>query len=305
MAKILVTGAEGFTGQYMTARLVADGHEVHGLMHKIPPAGSVADDRARGLAGVHACDLSDVAAVQRVVQVVSPEMVVHLAGIAFVAHENVEAVYRTNIVGTRNLLAALAAAPSRPRAVLLAGSANIYGNATEGMLDESTPPAPANDYAVSKLAMEYMASLYRDQLPIVITRPFNYTGVGQDENFLLPKIVAHVRRGAAVIELGNLDVARDFSDVRFVVDAYARLLACPGAVGQAFNICSGQAHTLNALLHMVREISGHTFEVRVNPAFVRGTEVKTLLGSRARLDACIGPTSTISLHDTLSWMLTA
>jgi GDP-6-deoxy-D-talose 4-dehydrogenase len=187
--------------------------------------------------------------------------------------------------------------------VLLASSANIYGNATAGVLHESSVASPANDYAVSKLAMEYMSRLYYDRLPIVISRPFNYTGVGQADSFLLPKIVAHVRRGAPVIELGNLDVARDFSDVRLVVDAYTRLLQTPAASGSTFNVCSGTAYTLNDVLQLAREISGRDFEVRVNPAFVRQNEVKVLLGSRASLDACVGPLTTIELRETLRWMI--
>ena len=105
--------------------------------------------------------------------------------------------------------------------------------------------------------------------------------------------------------LGNLDVARDFSDVRNVVQLYRRLLEAPAAVGQTLNVCSGQAWSLNDVLAMVREISGHDFEVRVNPAFVRQNEVKTLLGSRARLDAVVGEVPEIALRDTLRWMLEA
>ena len=122
-----------------------------------------------------------------------------------------------------------------------------------GTLDETTPPAPSNDYAVSKLAMEYMARLYESRLPIVITRPFNTIGVGQSDSFLIPKIISHTRKRATLIELGNLDVARDFSDVRIVVQLYQRLLDTPAAVGQTFNVCSGKAWTLNEVLAKVRE----------------------------------------------------
>lgn len=300
MRKILVTGADGFTGRYLAAELQRAGYEVHGLVHK-----PVASGKVPGVSALHLADLSDAARLAAVVNEVQPDKVAHLAAIAFVAHGDIEAIYRTNLVGTRHLLEALAQSNAPLDAVLLASSANVYGNSVGGVLDENTPPAPANDYAVSKLAMEYAARLYAGRLPLIMARPFNYTGVGQAESFLIPKIVNHVRRRAPLIELGNLDVARDFSDVRNVVQLYRRQLEAPAAVGQTLNVCSGQAWSLNDVLAMVREISGHDFEVRVNPAFVRQNEVKTLLGSRAKLDAVVGEVPEITLRDTLRWMLEA
>lgn len=303
MTRILITGASGFTGRYLAYVLHAAGYEVHGLAHKEPLA------PVNGLTALHLADLTDATRMAEVVQQVQPHKVAHLAAIAFVAHGDVDAMYRTNVVGTRHLLEALAIAKARGFAplesVLLASSANVYGNATEGVLIEDAPPAPANDYAVSKLAMEYVARLYAERLPMVLARPFNYTGVGQAESFLIPKIVKHIRERAPVIELGNLHVARDFSDVRTVVQYYRRLLEVPAAVGQTFNVCSGAAYTMDEVLSLAQSIAKHQLEVRVNPAFVRANEVKKLMGSRARLDAVVGAVPSIALADTLRWMLEA
>ena len=238
------------------------------------------------------------------VERVQPDVVVHLAGITFVPHSDVARIYLVNVVGTRNLLEALTGARHRSSAVLLASSANIYGNAHAEPIDENVAPAPVNDYAVSKLAMEYMARLWMDRLPIVIARPFNYSGRGQDENFLLPKIVAHFRRGERKIELGNLAITRDFSDVRMIARIYRQLLAAR-PVGQTFNICSGKSHSLANIIDTLSDIAGYRIEVEVNPAFVRANDVLTLTGSNARLAAVIGPIDPLPLADTLRWMYQA
>ena len=166
MSKILVTGADGFTGRYLAAELQRAGHEVHGLVHKPVPSSPTSS-----VSEWHVADLCDAAALKAVVRSVQPEKVVHLAAIAFVAHGDVDAIYSTNLTGTRHLLEALAQSQSSIDSVLLASSANIYGNSTGGVLDEFTQPAPANDYAVSKLAMEFAARLYADRLPIITVRP--------------------------------------------------------------------------------------------------------------------------------------
>jgi GDP-6-deoxy-D-talose 4-dehydrogenase len=292
--RALITGLRGFTGYYMAQELTAAGYRVYGT---VMPGEELGPD-------IHAVDLCDREAVARMVDEVQPDVVAHLAGIAFVAHSDAELIYRVNVVGTRNLLEALAAGKHRPTSVLLASSANIYGNASVPVIDENVAPSPANDYAVSKLAMEYMARLWMDKLPITIARPFNYTGVGQTDNFLLPKIVSHFRRNEKRIELGNLAIARDFSDVRMVARAYRRLLAVAPA-GEAFNVCSGSSHSLANLIDMMSEIAGYHIDVHVNPAFVRANDVLTLSGSNSKLTAVIGQLDPTPLSETLRWMYLA
>lgn len=290
--RALLTGLNGFTGRYVAAELEAAGHEVIGLAHDGDPPRE----------GVLRANLLDRDAVRRAVAEARADAVVHLAAISFVAHGDADEIYRTNVVGTRNLLEALAACDHKPSSIVLASSANIYGNAEVEPITETTAPAPANDYAVSKLAMEYMARLWMERLPITLVRPFNYTGLGQSENFLIPKIVQHFKRGDKTIELGNIDVARDFSDVRDVARAYAAIVAKAPA-GETVNICSGNAHTLGEVLDMMARIAGYAIDVRVNPLFVRANEVKRLVGSNQRLRALTGSAPSIPLRDTLAWML--
>jgi nucleoside-diphosphate-sugar epimerase len=295
--KALITGIQGFTGRYMAAELVQAGYDVFGLVH---------GDHSIEIPGVKAvivCDLNDKAMLERTIDSIKPEIVIHLAAIAFVAHGNADAIYQTNLLGTRNLLEALSQLTIKPNSVLLASSANVYGNTKGGVLDEESLTNPANDYAVSKLAMEYLAKLYQRRLPIIIVRPFNYTGVYQSEDFLLPKIVSHVRRRVPVIELGNINVARDFSDVRVVVKYYRRLLENSDAIGETFNVCSETAYTLHEVLFMAQSISGHMLDIQINPNFVRENEVPILVGSKAKLVSLVGEINMIKLNDTLCWMI--
>jgi nucleoside-diphosphate-sugar epimerase len=278
--KILLTGSAGFTGRHFQTSAQAAGHQVLHLQ----------------------TGLTDKAAVAAEVQQAKPDAVVHLAAISFVGHADDSDFYRVNVVGTMNLLAALVELPRAPAKVLLASSANIYGNCDASPITEDQPPAPINHYAASKLAMEHMARTFADRLPIVITRPFNYTGAGQGSQFLIPKLVDHFVRKAPSIELGNLNVEREFNDVRMVCNAYLALLD-HGQPGQTYNVCSGQTYTLQIVLDMLTDITGHAIDVHVNPAFVRANEVHRLCGNPAKLQACSGPLTHIGLTDTLRAML--
>ena len=282
---VLLTGAAGFTGQY-----VRNGLERLGCRVIDPEA------EEGGF------DLRKPDDVRGVVRRQPFDYVIHLAAQSFIAQADSAAFYAVNTVGSSNLLAELADSGQRLRKVIVASSANVYGNAIRSPIDESLPPAPVNHYACSKLAMEHMAATFMDRLPVVITRPFNYTGVGQAPHFLIPKLVAHFARRLPSISLGNLDVERDFSDVRAVANAYIRLLASD-VVGETLNICSGVGHSLRSVLQALQEITNHSIRISVDPSLVRRSEVARLVGDPGRLRHAVGPLGFDDFHETLVWMV--
>jgi len=285
MKTVLLTGASGFTGRHLEPALVQRGYSVARL----------------DSAGSGGCDLADPSAVESTVRGVNPDLVIHLAAISFVGHRNAEDFYRVNVIGTLNLLQALSCLERAPSRVIVASSANIYGSPNVEILDESLCPAPTNHYACSKLAMEYMVRTWFDRLPILITRPFNYTGPGQAEHFLVPKIVGHFKQRSPWIELGNLNVSRDYSDVDDIVAAYIALLENQ-AQSEVVNICSGRALALLDIVSIMNEIAGYEMEVRVNPEFVRENEVPKLIGNPARLRALVSLPPSKPFRETLRRM---
>ena len=280
--RLMLTGADGFTGVHLSKAASDAGYEVFPLKS----------------------DLSDAdALVEEIAQIV-PTHVIHLAGISAVTHADQQEFYKVNLFGTLNLLDALQKSKSQIQKIILASSANVYGNASASSdsIGEDLSPMPVNQYAMSKLAMEYMARSYLDSLPIIFTRPFNYTGVGHDNRFVIPKIIEHFKRDAPVIELGNMTVQREYNDVRNVCDIYLALLE-KGRVEEIYNICSGRTLSLNLVMTQLKQITGKTMEVRVNPSFVRQNEIEVLAGNPEKLDFCTGKVNWRPLEDTLNWML--
>lgn len=291
--KVLVTGIEGFTGVYLEELLIRNGYDVYGLSYP------------RSARKTHlVCDITERKQVDSVLQEVMPDYVVHLAGISFIPHCDARQVYDINYLGTLNILDALVDKGLKPLKIILASSANVYGNPAAEVIDETLCPAPVNHYAISKLNMELMARNYFDRLNILITRPFNYTGVGQGGQFLVPKIIAHFKERRHEIELGNLDIVRDFSDVRFVVDTYRRLMECDCA-SEIVNICSGRGVSLLDIVEKMNLLAGRRITVKINQDFVRKNEVKVLIGSDRKLSSLVGPLKQYPIEETLRWMFEA
>ncbi len=277
--RVALTGMSGFTGRFVADALTAAGAEC------VPIA----------------ADLANPGAIEAAVAEAPFDRLVHLAALAFVGVADWQGFYRVNQLGTFHLLNAVAKVRPGVRCII-ASSAQVYGPGAEGLVAEDAPTYPANHYAVSKLAMEQGARLWGDRLEIVVTRPFNYTGRGQQTQYLVPKIVDHFRRRADVIELGNTWVKRDFGDVRAVAEAYAGLALTEEAPA-LLNIATGQLSSIDDILHILTRLSGHTLEVQVNPAFVRANDVPILGGDASRLRAALPGWEPRALEETLNWML--
>jgi GDP-6-deoxy-D-talose 4-dehydrogenase len=288
--RVLVTGGSGFTGRPLAERLRQDGHEVIALSH------DASDARVLNI------DLRDLDRLTQALSQTHPNAIVHLAGIAATTYDNVGEMYTANVVGTANLFAALTAAKIEPRIVIVASSAQVYEISGSSVpLTEDTPLAPRTHYAVSKRATEEIAAIYARQFPVIITRPFNYTGPGQTTAFLVPKIVSHYAEQRSEIKLGNLDLFRDYSDISRVVEAYARLLS-QSINPTTTNICSGHAIRLADILKFMDELSGRPVRVVTDPLLLRSGEPRSIIGSPERLETLVGPLPNPEFRETLARM---
>lgn len=291
--RILITGSEGFTGQYVVNEFKLAGYEVYGTGSRHANPIDYQYYQAK---------LSDKNAIIKLLSEVKPNLIIHLAALAFIGTDEKESYYDTNLIGTLNLLEAVSKSNINVDKILLSSSANVYGNQSSGILNEENICLPENHYAASKLAMEYMAKIWMSQLPIIITRPFNYTGKGQAEHFLIPKIIAHFKEKSEVIELGNINIWRDFNDVRTIAYVYRQLIEL-GNVSEVYNVGSGRMYSLKEIILLCEKITGHSIEVKINPQFIRYNEVDKLCADTTKLEKCIGSFNKHSFKKTLEWLL--
>lgn len=296
--KALVVGANGFVGRHLVSHLMSQGDDVCATVMGAPIAGL--EKRCVAL------DITDYHATGDVIGEVAPDVVYHLAAIAFVpeAEANFEQTLRINVGGTSNVVRQCHLL-DRSIKVIVISSAEVYGqiSSTDLPIRETTPLRPANNYSLSKQMAELVVDRYQRQRTInaVVMRPFNHIGPGQDPRFVVSSFaqqLALIAHGKAppTLSVGNLEARRDFSDVRDVVRAYR--LAAQNGTG-VFNIGSGRARPIKEILDSLIRISGLTVEVRQDPARMRGPEVPELYGSIERASNEIGWQPEITLEQSL------
>lgn len=304
---IIVTGANGFAGRHLIHALRARG-EAPIAWQRQPQSDS---DTSRSIRIV---DVLDRDRVRRAVADDQPSHIFHLAGAPHVGDswKNSLPTLQVNVLGTHHLLEAVRLEQPQCR-VLVVTSAMIYKPGPDA-LDEDTPLVPSSPYGLSKLAQDQLARLTvsEDGLNVVVARPFNHIGPGQDPSFAIASFcrqIALIERGLMAPELrvGNLDARRDLTDVRDVVAAYLRIMdnAEPGS---AWNVCSGTANRIGDLLDMLLSLSSVPITTSTDPDRMRPSDTPLLLGSHARLTTALGWTPTIpiavTLADTLAWWRT-
>lgn len=272
--RVLITGMEGFAGSHLAEYACAQGAEVHGTAF---PDASRRNLLGTAAAGVHALDVTKADPLVRLLRRLRPDRVFHLAGQSSptVSRRDPEATLRSNVLGTLNLLEAARVLPRPPR-VLVVGSADEYGGATSARpIPETTPLRPETPYAVSKVCQDLLGLAYhrRHGLHVVRVRPFNHIGPRQAPGFVATDFasqLAAIERGRARprLEVGNLDVIRDFSDVRDIVRGYWRLLQA-GRPGEVYNLGSGRGTRVRDLLDGLLALSPVRVTVRVRSERVR------------------------------------
>lgn len=304
MGPVVVTGGSGFVGHHLLDALAAE-HRGPLIAWGRSRTGTRADVRWRQV------DVLDREAVGRAIADDRPAALVHLAGAPHVGHswQNALPTLQINVLGTHHLLEALRTHAPQCRTIVVT-SGMIYKPGPDA-LTEDAPLVPTNPYGLSKLAQDELARLAvtTDGLNVVVARPFNHIGPGQDASFALSSFarqIARIEQGEArpEIHVGNLDAQRDLTDVRDVVAAYLRLLD-DAVQGSAYNVCSGRVSRIGDLLDTLLGMTAAHVEVVPDPERLRPADIPHLRGSHERLSRDLGWQPSIpitrTLSDTLDW----
>jgi GDP-4-dehydro-6-deoxy-D-mannose reductase len=298
----LVTGATGFAGRHLLARLLESEPFLAAWSNPRGHSHDSSDPRISW----EAVDILDAPGVARALEALRPTAIYHCAGIADVGGtwQDPQRALHVNVLGTHYLIEGIRRAGLTCR-VLVTGSAHVYRQSSEA-INEDSAIGPASPYAVSKLAQEMLAQR-AGVCPMIITRPFNHAGPGQSPAFAMSSFarqIAEIEAGQRdpVVTVGNLDARRDITDVRDVVRAYVQVMD-RGQPGRPYNICRGEAHRIGDLLDILVGLARTRVEVRIDRALVRPHDNPLFLGDPSRIANEAGWRPAIPIEQTLGDLL--
>ena len=301
-----ITGITGFAGSYLAEELLAAGFDVRGSVYYDEPTGNIAAIKSR--LRLYALDILDAGQCRRLLSRLQPNYIFHLAAIASVGESfrNERSTFAINFDGTVNLLEA-ATRLKKLRKFLFVGSSDSYGvhRGRNKTLTEDQPFNPVSPYGISKAAAEFACRYYyrRHGLPVVVARAFNHSGPRQNTQFVIPAFaeqIARIESGLQKpeIRVGDLTARRDISDVRDIVRGY-RLAAVKGRPDEVYQLCSGRAVTIRAILDALLAQTPFKIKVRVDRNKLRRSEIPVLRGSHRKAAQRLGYRVRYRLKDTL------
>ena len=301
MSRVLIFGAGGFVGSYLCKEFLNNGYKVSGT------------DKGEGSAlpsevDFYKTDLMQADEVKKLIGQIQPDIIVNLAAISSVgASWNMpQTTMAINVIGALNIMEAARKSEQKPR-ILFVGSSEEYV-ISENPLDENTQLNANNPYGISKVTQEQLAKLYREQygLKIYYVRPFNHTGIGQRDTFVLPsfcKQVAEIDKSGkdGKIQVGNLKVKRDFSHVKDIVRAY-RMIVESDNCNQIYNVGSGNAYSLEDMLTYIIGLSNQNIEIEVDQNRIRPTDQPVICCDRSLIGKELGWEPQYNVYDALREM---
>lgn len=297
----LITGASGFVGRHFLERLEKAGERAFALALPRTPALAGKVTRIEG-------DLQKPAEIAKAVKQARPTHVLHLAGMASPAACDIlrKQAWATNVDGTFHLLEALDKYAPTARCLLIS-SAFVYRPAKRAFL-ENAALGPGTFYGWTKLAAEQLGHYYAQRgQPVFVARPFNLIGPGQSDLFLAPAVARQIAlaesgKSQPVIRVGKLGVERDFVDIRDAVEAFLAILE-RGKPGQTYNVCSGQALKVSALVEKLVAQAKISLQVLVEGRRTKRADHPRLVGSPAKIRRECGWKPRISLDRSLADLL--
>ncbi|MCP4569685.1 MAG: NAD-dependent epimerase/dehydratase family protein [FCB group bacterium] len=304
--KVYITGICGFAGSYLAEELISHGYAVHGAA--LPKESTANIDHLGRKVKIDRFDITDSDACRKYLRQARPDYLFHLAAIASVGQSFGlgDLTIRVNTFGSHNIFEAIRGRKWL-RKLIMVSSSDIYGPVKKGDLPLRPDQLfnPVSPYAQSKAAAEYLARIYIEQydMPIVIARPFNHTGPRQTPNFVIPafsrKIIAAARSGGKKkVDVGNISVRRDLSDVRDIVRGY-RLLAEKGKIGEAYHLCSGKAYLIGDLLNKLMSFTDIPIKHKRDDRLYRKADIPVLYGSYHKIRKDVGWKPEIKIERTL------
>ncbi len=308
--RILITGIAGFVGSHLAELLLSKGYEVYGLSRTRSKMDHIESIRAK--LHLEDADLLDSHSLYGSISHIKPDYIFHLAAQSFVPTSWVSpsVTLEVNIVGSANLFEAVRQAGIDP-VIQIACSSEEYGLVLpdEIPIKETNPLRPLSPYAVSKVAMDYLGYQYYQsyQQRIIRTRGFNHTGPRRGDTFAesnFAKQIALIEKGVQepVIQVGNLDAKRDYTDVRDMVIGY--LVAVEKCdPGEVYNICTGDAVKIGDMLDMLLSFSKIKVEVKQDPSRMRPSDVPVLIGDNSKFVKKTGWKATIPFKKTMEDLL--